>query len=335
MNFNMVWLAACRLMQVHRKKMYKRKLKQWGHTKYIKLGNDEERSLLRVDYGSGTHFDHRENQARHIRLRNGQLVSTDRLEAHLRRRPGWTSANGPLTARAVRPPHSLYLSEAILFQVHKSIHGRWGDTCRTGEHLDMMFEGPAESSVSTPRSKSPGAQWNSLAHSVKFALKQKRLNDALFLMRRAPHVLMQLIQSHGATRPMKSPETLFTALSFFTFGKFLNPEETEQLMIVVKHLIAFAAAFAAQTLPSHDWLRQLLATLSSVDAYDLQQLLTKAWRVACQSFDALMDCPRSTKAIAGWISYGDFMGFDAMPSELGEIIELTLSENAAKYGEDQ
>lgn len=303
--------------------MFKTRIKTWGYRKNIRLRPGEDQSLILLLHNSAQQSGYPETPSRNLRLRNGQLVSHDRLATYLRRRgEGRARANQALPIRAVRPPDSLYISEAVLLQVRSYIHGRWEETISTAEQLDALRE------QHTSR-----GEWNSLAHGVRSALEQKRLNDALVLMRRAPEVLTNLIEQ----QPSNMLQVLFMSLAYFTFDGFLERPETEQLLIVVKSLFKYAAAFAAKTegLPSGHPLRQMLVMLTNTDEHDLHQLASKAWRVNCQSWDGLMDRPRSTYAIASWIAYGEFIGFSAMPSDLGSTIELTLNQNAAKYGEYQ
>ncbi|KAJ0107660.1 hypothetical protein J7T55_010265 [Diaporthe amygdali] len=256
-----------------------------------------------------------------LRLRNGQLVSQERLATYLRRREeGRARANKPPLIKAVRSPDSVYVPEAVFFQVRTYIHGQWKGIVTSGEQLDTLRE-----------ERPANGEWNALAHGVRYALEQKRLNDALVLMRRAPVILTNLIER----QPVNMLQVLFMSLSYFTFGGHLERPETDQLLIVVKHLIKYAAVFATQDkgLPGNHPLRQLLTMLTHVDENDLHQLVMEAWRVNCQSWDVLMDRPRSTHAIASWIAHGEFAGFNAMPSNLGNIIELTLNNNAVIYGE--
>lgn len=228
----------------------------------------------------------------------------------------------PPTIRPIRSPDSIYLSEAVLSQVRNYIRGQWEETISTADQLDTLREVRRSDSAC-----------NSLAHGVRYALEQKKLNDALVLMRRAPNVLADLIEQ----RPPNMLYVLFMSLAYFTFEGLLEGPEASQLLVVVKCLIKYVAVFAAndQRLPSSHPIRQMLAFLANADEKEIHHLATKAWLVNCQAWDGLMDRPRSTYAIASWISYGEFNGFDAMPSDLGNIIELTLDQNSVKYGEYQ
>ncbi|KAL1880054.1 hypothetical protein Daus18300_001417 [Diaporthe australafricana] len=267
-------------------KMFKTRIKTWGYRKNIRLRHGEDKSLIQVLHNSVQYSGYSETPIRSFRLRNGQIISQDRLATYLRRRgEGRARANQPVTIRAVRPPDSLYISEAVLFQVRAYIHGGWEETISTAEQLDTLREERASS-----------GEWNSLAHGVRCALEQKRLNDALVLMRRAPEVLTTLIER----QPINMLQVLFMSLAYFTLDGFLERPETEQLLIVVKCLFKYAATFVVKNggLPSSHPLRQMLVTLTNADEHDLHQLATKSWRVNCLSWDGLMDRPRSTYAIA-------------------------------------
>lgn len=302
--------------------MYKARFKAWGFKKNIRLRNGEDEDLIQLLHENERPSGQSGVQTGNVLLRNGQLVPQDRLVKHLRRRRegGVTADRHPI--RVMRPPDTVYVSEAVLFQVRSYIRGQWEETVSTAEQLDTL------------REERPGnTECNALAHGVRYALEQKKLNDALVLMRRAPNVLADLIER----RPPNMLYVLFMSLAYFTFGGLLKGPESAQLLVVVRYLVKYAAVFAAkdQGLPSSHPIRQILALLANTDENGIFQLAKRAWLVNCQSWDGLMDSPRSTYAIAAWISYGEFNGFDALPSNLGDIIELTLEQNAVKYGEYQ
>lgn len=302
--------------------MYKARFKAWGFKKNIRLRNGEDEDLIQLLHENARPSGQSGVQTGNVLLRNGQLVPQDRLVKHLRRRREGGANIDRHPIRVMRPPDTVYVSEAVLFQVRSYIRGQWEETISTAEQLDTLRE---EHPANT--------ECNALAHGVRYALEQKKLNDALVLMRRAPNVLADLIER----RPPNMLYVLFMSLAYFTFGGLLKGPESAQLLVVVRYLVKYAAVFAAkdQGLPSSHPIRQILGLLANTDENGIFQLAKRAWLVNCQSWDGLMDSPRSTYAIASWISYGEFNGFDALPSNLGDIIELTLEQNAVKYGEYQ
>lgn len=306
-----------------RPKMYKSRLRQWGYRKNIRLENGEDRSLIPLLQDSGHHPEQSETPGRNVRLHNGQIVSQNRLVTYLRRRgERQTSANGALTIRAVKSPDTIYVCEGVIYQVRTYIHGPWKESVATAERLDLLR---AECAANE--------EWLALAQGVRSALQQKKLNDALILMRRAPDILANLIER----RPANLLQVLFMSLSYFTFGGVLEQPQAQQLLVVVKCLVRYAAAYTVndQGLPSSHPIHQMLHILANADEQEIHQLATKAWLVNCQSWDGVMDRPRSTCAVAAWITYGEFNGYNAMPSNLGSILELMVMKYKAMYGEYQ
>lgn len=303
--------------------MYKSRLKAWGYRKNIRLRHGEDKSLIPLLHDTVQHPEQSETASRAVRLRNGQIVSHDRLVKHLRRRgEGRASTNTKMTVRAIKSPDVLYVSEAVLFQVRTYIHGPWQESVSTAERLDLLRDECAANE-----------EWNSIAHGVRRALDERKLNEALVLMRRAPDVLANLIER----RPANMLQVLFMSLSYFTSGGRLERTEATQLSVVVKCLVKYAAAFTSndQGLPRSHPIHQMFYMLANADEQDIHPLATKAWLTNCQLWDGVMDRPRSTCAVASWISYGEFNGFDAMPSNLGNIIKFMVDYNAAKLGEHQ
>lgn len=194
--------------------------------------NGEDQDLIQVLQENTYHSGRSGAPTGSLLLRNGQLVPQDRLVKYLRRRgEGGAGLHKSPTIRAIKPPDTIYVPEAVLFQVRSYIRGEWQDTISTAEQLDTLREErPADGAC------------NSLAHGVRYALEQKRLNDALVLMRRAPNVLADLIEK----RPPNMLYVLFMSLAYFTFGGLLEGPEAAQLLIVVKCLVKYAAVFAAK-----------------------------------------------------------------------------------------
>lgn len=303
--------------------MYKSRLKAWGCKKNIKLRSGEDESIIQLLHSTAQGSRQTGIPKRDIRLRSGQLVSQDRLVTYLRRRgEGKTDASGTLAIRAVKSPDTIYVCEGMLFHVRTYISGPWVESVTTAERLDLLRQECADNE-----------EWNALARGVRVALEQKKLNDALVLMRRAPGILANLIER----RPANLLQVLFMSLAYFTSGGLLEQPQAEQLLVVVKCLIKYAAVFAVneQGLPSSHPIHQMLYMLANADQQDISQLTQKAWLINCQSWDGVMDRPRSTCAVAAWISYGEFNGFNAMPSNLGNILELMVVKYAAIYGEYQ
>lgn len=303
--------------------MYKSRLRAWGYRKNIRLRCDEEESLIPLLQSGAQYPEQSERPDRDVRLRNGQVVSHHRLVTYLQRREERRASTGQnMIIRAVKSPDTIYVSEAVLFQVRTYIHGPWQECVSTAERLDLLR---AECAANE--------EWNSLARGVRCALEQKKLNDALILMRRAPRVLANLVER----RPANMLQVLFSSLAYFTFGGVLDRPEAAQLLVVVKCLIRYAAVFIANDrgLPSSHPICQMLHMLANTDEEEIYQLATRAWLVNCQSWDGVMDRPRSTCAVAAWISYGEFNGFGAMPSNLGSILEHMVVRYADKYGEYQ
>lgn len=304
--------------------MYKSRLRAWGYRKNIKLRRGEDEHLVQLLQSTGQSSGRSGTPRRNIRLDSGQLVSEDRLVTYLRRRGEGrgASANNMLTVRAVKSPDAIYVSEAVLFQVRTYISGPWKESVATAERLDLLR---AECAANE--------EWLALARGVRCALEQRKLNDALVLMRRAPNILANLIER----RPANMLQVLFMSLAYFTSGGVLDRPQAEQLLVVVKCLIRYAAVFTVndQGLPSTHPIYQMLHTLANADEQNIYQLTTRAWLVNCQSWDGVMDRPRSTCAVAAWVSYGEFIGFNAMPSNLGNILELMVHKYEAIYGEYQ
>lgn len=303
--------------------MYKSRIKAWGWRKNIKLKNGEDESLIELLHNTTQQSGQSATSKRDIRLRNGQLVSEDRLLTYLRRRgEGKGGANGTLTIRAVKSPDTIYVCEGVIFHVRAYIHGPWKESVATAERLNLL---QAECTANEG--------WLSLAQGVRCALQQKRLNDALVLMRRAPDVLANLIER----RPANLLQVLFMSLAYFTFGGVLEQPQAKQLLVVVKCLIRYAALFTVndQGLPSSHPIHQMLHMLANADEQEIHQLATQAWLVNCMSWDGVTDRPRSTCAVAAWITYGEFNGFHAMPSNLGSTLEFMVIKYEAIYGEYQ
>lgn len=296
--------------------MYKTRLKSWGCRKNISLRNNG----LDIDTVQRALYD---NQRRDIRLPNGQMVNSSRLAAHIRRRLQGRPATSQLPyLRAVQPPNTLYISEAVLFSVRTYILGEYQDTITTAEALDeLRRRGSAESS-----------KWSRFTYAVKDALNEDKFNQALVLMRQAPEELQLLLHS----RPANLLSQLFMFLAHLTRKPFPDEGQRAQFLVVVRSLVGYGESLAAQLqLPGAHPLRRLLRTLALPDLgrHGLGQLAAQAWRLSLSTWDGIVTVPESTSALGEWMNYSAIGGLGGLPADFGTTIEQTLRNLEAKHGE--
>lgn len=302
--------------------MYKTRLKSWGCRKNISLrdgldSNAVQRALF-------------ENQRGHVRLPNGQMVDSSRLAAHIRRRlqgRGAAAANHNTAThvphlRAVQPPSTFYISEAVLFSVRTYILGEYQDTITTAEALDELRR----------RGSAGSGRWSRFTYAVKAALSEDKFNQALVLMRQAPGELSGLL--HG--RPANLLSQLFMFLAHVTRRPFSDEGQRAQFLVVVRSLVNYGESLAAQlNLPRAHPLRQLLRALSlpALGRNDLGQLASQAWRLSLSTWDDVVAVPGSTSALGEWMNYSAVAGLGGLPADFGTTVEQTLTNLEAKHGE--
>lgn len=301
--------------------MYKSRLKSWGCRKNISLRDGLDSNTVQLAL--------HENQRGHVRLPNGQMVDSSRLAAHIRRR---LQGRGPAIAnhgtahmphlRAVQPPNTFYISEAVLFSVRTYILGEYQDTITTAEDLDELRR----------RGSAGSSKWSRFTYAVKAALNEDRSSHALVLMRQAPEELSLLL--HG--RPANLLSQLFMFLAHVTRRPFSDEGQRAQFLVVVRSLVTYGESLAAQLqLPRAHPLRQLLRALSlpALGRHDLGQLASQAWRLSLSTWDDVVAVPESTSAIGEWMNYTAVAGLGGLPADFGATIEQTLRNLEARHGE--
>ncbi|KAG6356873.1 hypothetical protein INS49_014748 [Diaporthe citri] len=301
-------------------KMYKTRLKSWGCRKNISLrdGLDSETAQRALC----------DSQRGHIRLPNGQTVDSSRLAAHIRRRFQRNAAvvshnTSPMPhLRAVRPPTTFHVSEAVLFSVRTYILGEYQDRITTAEALDELRR----------RGSAGSSKWSRFTYAVKAALNEDKFNQALVLMRQAPEELGLLLRG----RPANLLSQLFMFLAHVTRRPFSDGGQRAQFLVVVRSLVRYGESLAAQTrLPRDHPLRQLLRALAlpALGRHDLGQLAAQAWRLSLSTWDDIVTVPESTSALGEWMNYSAVGGLGGLPVDFGTIIEQTLANLEAKHGE--
>lgn len=303
--------------------MYKTRLKSWGCRKNISLRNGLDSDTVQ----RALHDTQRGN----IRLPNGQTVDSSRLAAHIRRRfqrnAAAAASHGTTTPptphpRAVRPPSTFYVSEAVLFSVRTYILGEYQDTVTTAEALDELRRRGSEGS----------SKWSRFTYAVKAALNEDKFNQALVLMRQAPEELGLLL--HG--RPANLLSQLFMFLAHVTRRPFSGDGQGAQFLVVVRSLVRYGESLAAQLqlLPGGHPLRQLLRALAlpALGRHDLGQLAAQAWRLSLSTWDDIVTVPESTSALGEWMNYSAVGGLGGLPADFGTTIEQTLRNLEARHG---
>lgn len=296
-------------------KTYKKRLRQWGFLKNITLRKPEADRMLQV-------LDKLKDE---VLLENGIMVSRDQLARHLRRKNRFIESiqireRLSPAVTVINAPDIFYKSEAVLKLVRTYLCGRWGDEVSTAEQLDTLLEKNRGSS-----------QLQILGTGVIDALEQKRLGDAVVLMKQAPGLLTDGIQRQSLGFLIN----LFRFIRIFLKDDLWHQPETAQFAALIQPLLRFGAGFTAQgdLLPSRHPIRQLLHCLSKIDKTDLDFVVRQAMRVACESWELIVQDSGCIYHFVMWTLYGMSVGFQNVPQHVGPRLRKTVGEYDDAYGE--
>ncbi|KAG8156501.1 hypothetical protein KVR01_013605 [Diaporthe batatas] len=307
-------------------KMFKSRFIAWGWRKNIKLtvGLDP-RHVQETPYEDSV------RPGTKIRLANGQIVDTSRLQRHLRRKMVYTRV--PLTA-VVRPPDSHHITEAVFAYTRTYAFGRHETeiTCLSEALRTITLDEPMTS------------RWFSFAGEVNTAMKQQDVSRALVTMRRAPEEVAIMFRSHPST----------TICNIFSLIVQLNGHaeaatgtDAEQFRILLKALLRYAASLGfsgALGLPNTHPLPHLMQSLALVPHSELGEVAIRAWKVCCQAW-AEMTFPSTvsgvgSKSLRTWLRVSDrgdmegmwfFRLIEGMINEQMEAFEQMYGKRDFRY----
>lgn len=163
-------------------KSYKRRLKTWGLTKYIKLQAEQDEPVVREVFPDGTKAVATRQRRGYVRLANGRLVDAESLAMHLRRKARSKNASqwkrgyevlppGAVTVCApVCAPDRFRVLEGVYANVRAYMMGRFEETITTPKEVDLA------------RGWNPhSGRWLRFTAAVQAACEEGKMGDAYVL----------------------------------------------------------------------------------------------------------------------------------------------------------
>lgn len=254
-----------------------------------------------------------------VRLANGQVVDSYRLERHLRRKKVYAMV--PL-AEAIRPPDSHHITEAVFSYTRTYVFGR-----HEGE-INNLTEALSILTLDQPST----GRWFNFTTGINDAMKQKNLSQALVQMRRAPEEIAAMFQSH--------PSTLICNIFMLIVQLNRYPEaagpDSAQFKVLLTSLLKYAASLGFSGplgLPSSHPLPHLMQSLAYVPHNDLSEVAIRAWKVTCQAWAELAFASSfsaiGSRSLATWLRVGDKGEMDGM--WFFKLIEGIVDEQLMAY----
>lgn len=170
-------------------KSYKRRLKAWGLTKYIKLQAEHDEPAVREAFPDGTRASATRQRHGHVRLSNGRLVDAGSLATHLRRKARAKNADQWSRTYEVLPPEvnvcapdRFRVLEGLYANVRAYMMGRFEESVTTPQEVDIT------------RSWSPhSGRWLRFSAAVQAACEEGKMDNAYVyaVAVQDPHVLGQ------------------------------------------------------------------------------------------------------------------------------------------------
>ncbi|KAJ0107913.1 hypothetical protein J7T55_007125 [Diaporthe amygdali] len=315
------------LREVIHAKSYKRRLKAWGLTKYIKLGAGQDELALQETFPDSTQALATRQRHGYVRLANGRLVDADTVAMHLRRkaRSKYSQRNPKFQAcppTVVRAPERFRVLEGVYANVRAYMLGRFDETITVSQDVDTL------------RAWDPySGRWLRFSAAVQAACRDNKMNDAIAWMRHAPEELGLLLRN----QPSNVLNHFFRFLAQSI--RFIDPREPDgaQFLKVVKALIKFGVAYLAQNaarlnLSVEHPLYRLFDSLTRVDDQELLQAAWKSWKIGCQSWYDMMDDPAAWSANIDYlnIAYLGGCSVSELPSNMGDVLDKTVKRYEAE-----
>lgn len=294
--------------------MYKTRFIAWGWRKNIKLTAGLDPKEVQ-----NTPYEDSVRPGTQVRLANGQVVDTSRLQKHLRRKRVITTV--PLNA-VIRPPDSHHVTEAVFAHTRTYVFGRHE------KEISNLTEALSIISLDEPST----ARWFNFTGGINEAMKENNVSQALVQMRRAPEEIDIMFRSQPSTTICN----IFMLIVQLNRYAEVTGADAEQFRVLLKALLKYAASLGfsgALGMPSSHPLPHLMQSLAFVPHSDLHEVAIRAWKVTCQAwaemafsnyFSAI-----GTKSLATWLRVGDQGEMDGM--WFFKLIEGIIDEQLVAY----
>jgi hypothetical protein len=279
--------------------MFKSRFIAWGWRKNIKLAAGLDPKQVQ-----DTPYEDSVKPGTQIRLANGHIVDTSRLQKHLRRKRVCPTVQ----LAVVRPPDSHHITEAVFSFTRTYAFGRHE------KDINSLTEALSIISLDEPST----SRWFRFTNEINEAMKEQDVGQALVHMRRAPDEIAIMFRAHPST----------TICNIFMLIVQLNRyyseatgADSEQFGVLLKALLKYAASLGfsgALGLRSSHPLPHLMQTLALVPHSELNEVSIRAWKVTCQAWAEMAFSTGSSfsavgsKSLATWLRVGDKGDMDGM-----------------------
>lgn len=301
--------------------MFKSRFIAWGWRKNIKLTTGLDPKAVQE-----TPYEDSVKPGTKIRLANGQIVDTSRLQRHLRRKKVYTKV--PLTT-VIRPPDSHHITEAVFAYTRTYAFGRHEReiTCLSEALKIITLDQPSTS------------RWFTFAGEVNDAMRQHDVGQALVRMRRAPDEVAVMFRSQPSTT-ICNIFMLIVQLSRYAEAA-TGTEDAEQFRVLLKALLRYAASLGfsgALGLPRAHPLPHLMQSLALVPHAELSEVAIRAWKVCCQAWAEMTFSSTASgvgsKSLQTWLRVSDRGDMEGMWffKLIDGIIEEQLEAFEQMYG---
>lgn len=300
--------------------MFKSRFIAWGWRKNIKLTTGIDPKAVQE-----TPYEDSVRPGTQIRLANGQIVDTHRLQRHLRRKKVYTKV--PLTT-VVRPPDSHHITEAVFAYTRTYAFGRHDGeiTCLSEALKIITLDQPSTS------------RWFNFAGEVNEAMQEHDVSQALVRMRRAPDEVAIMFRSQPSTTICN---IFMLIVQLNRYAEAATGTDAEQFRILLKALLKYAASLGfsgALGLPNTHPLPHLMQSLALVPHSELSEVAIRAWKVCCQAW-AQMTFPTTasgigSKSLQTWLRVSDKGDMEGMWffTLIGGMIDEQMQAFEQMYG---
>lgn len=294
--------------------MFKTRFISWGWRKNIKLTAGLDPKEVH-----NTPYEDSVKPGTQVRLANGQIVNTSRLQKHLRRKKVYPTV--PLIT-VMRPPDRHHVTEAVFAYTRTYVFGRHE------REITNLTEALSIISLDQPST----SRWFEFTGSVGEAMKENDVSRALVRLRKAPEEVAIMFRSQPSTT-ICNIFMLIVQLNRYTEA---TGADTEQFRVLLKSLLRYAASLGfsgALGMPSSHPLPHLMQSLAFVPHGDLNEVAIRAWKVTCQAWAEMAFsnyCSAiGSRSLATWIRIGDKGEMDGM--WFFQLIEGIIDEQLAAY----
>lgn len=246
-----------------------------------------------------------------VRLSNGTMISLSSLVTHLDRKKSTPHMYPVSVLRTLRSPDDLWISEEMLSSAREYIREQYIST----RELDYDLRASLPSDY--------GDFFKSLV-AVRRLLQEKRVDEALLVLRRAPEQIRMLLSG-------ETVNNAFGCICITVLCIKWDESKAEYMNATLRALLKYAASILHET-SGPDPLRRILTSLTKLDDAVFREAIIRTWKCQLETWTSMIEPEWNVPLLGEWLAFAETAGYDHLPPNLQQGLSDTIQSHEIQYG---